>query len=216
MMKKIILFLALVLFIFMTSPVQAGKKSPVPTPIPVPIPKSICIDAGHGGTEIGTSNLDLLEKNVNLEVAILLRDKLINEAGYIKDETLFMTRETDVTMTNADRYNFCNAKNTAILISIHHNGSIYPTVDYSLGLYMKEVDIPLAREVVNTISKSLDLTNKDITRFASGVLLKSNMPSTISEGFFLTSAFEYPLVKSGVRQQQEVQALFTAINNYFN
>lgn len=216
MIKKIILFLVLALSVSVVSPVYAGKKRPLPTPIPIPIPKSICIDAGHGGTEIGTSNLDLLEKNVNLEVATLLRDKLINEAGYVKDETLFMTRETDVTMTNADRYNFCNSKNTAILISIHHNGSIYPTVDYSLGLYMKEVDIPLAREVVNTISKSLDLTNKDITRFASGVLLKSNMPATISEGFFLTSAFEYPLVKSGVRQQQEVQALFTAINNYFN
>ena len=97
MMKKLILFVSLVLFVFVANPVYAGKRSPTPTPTPVPIPKSICIDAGHGGTETGTSNLDLLEKNVNLEVALLLRDKLINEAGYINDANLFMTRETDIT-----------------------------------------------------------------------------------------------------------------------
>lgn len=216
MIKKTILFLVLVILVLLANPAYAGKRGPTLTPTPLPVPRSVCIDAGHGGTDIGTSNLDLLEKNVNLEVAKFLKDKLINEAGYIKDVNLFMTRETDVAMTNADRYNFCNSKNTAILISIHHNGSTNPETDYSLGLYMKDVDRPLAQLVVDTLSEAFGLTNKGITRFASGVLLKSNMPATISEGFFLTSTVEYPLVKLGIRQQQEVQALYNAINNYFN
>jgi len=216
-MKQHILIAALVTFFLSVNPVEAAKKvRPTVTPTPTFIPKSICIDAGHGGPEeIGTTNADLLEKNVNLDVALLLRDKLIAEAGYIKDETLFMTRETDVAMTNADRYDFCNSKNTAILVSIHHNGSTDSSVDYSLGLYMKDSDILLAQQIVSLVSTALGIKSNGISRFPSGVLLKSNMPATISEGFFLTNTNEYNLIKNSDRLIQETNALFTGIKNYF-
>lgn len=81
---------------------------------------------------------------------------------------------------------------------------------------MKKSDKALAQEVVNTVSSTLNLPNNGISRFASGVLLKSKMPSTISEGFFLTNSDEYTAIKSGNRLEQEAEALFTAIQNYFN
>jgi len=213
-MRSIVFVLTVTFFLLLSNPVLAKRTAP--TPIPEPIPQSICLDAGHGSLEeIGTSNGDLLEKDVNLRVALLLKDRLINEAGYVKDETLFLTRETDVAMSSADRYNFCNSRNASILISIHHNGSTNPEIDYSLALYMKKSDIPLSKEVVNSISKTLGIPNNGISRFAAGVLLKSEMPATISEGFFLTNTNEYELIKTN-RLDQEVDALFTAINNYFD
>lgn len=171
----------------------------------------MCIDSGHGGADTGTVNQDLTEKDINLQVALLLKTKL-ESAGY----TVFMTRTTDVALSNADRYNYCNAHNTSILVSIHHNGSSDPTVDYSEALYMKKTDVALAQGVVNSVSSTLVLPNHGISRFASGVLLKANMPSTISEGFFLTNNSEYDLIKANERLDQEAQALSTAIQTYFS
>lgn len=209
-MKKFIPAIILLSLILLTTPVLAAKKNH-PTPPPEPTIKSVCVDAGHGGTEIGTSNQDLLEKNVNLEVAKLLKEKL-KAAGYI----VYMTREDDIYLTNADRYNYCNSQNASTLVSVHHNGSTNPELDYSLGLYMKTSDVALAREIVSSVSYALNLPNNGISRFASGVLLKSEMPSTISEGFFLTNSAEYELIKNEERLNQEAEALFTAIQNYFN
>lgn len=125
--------------------------------------------------------------------------------------SIFMARTTDVALSNADRYNFCNSHNASILVSIHHNGSNDPTVDYSKALYMKKSDITLAQNAVNSISTALGLSNHGISRFASGVLLKANMPATISEGVFLTSTNEYNLIKTSNRLDQEADALFNGI-----
>ena len=208
-MRIFISAITLLLFASFITPVLAAK--PTPTPTPEPTAKSVCVDAGHGGSEIGTSNSDLLEKDVNLQVAQLLKGKL-QTANYV----VYMTREDDRDLSNADRYNYCNSQNASILVSIHHNGSTNSDTDYSLGLYMKKSDVALAREVVNAVSSGLNLSNNGISRYASGVLLKSKMPATISEGFFLTDNAEYDAIKNGTRLEQEADALFSAIQNYFN
>lgn len=201
------LFLVVFLLVVFVTPVFAAKPTPPP-----PTPNSVCLDSGHGGSDTGAVNQDLTEKDINLQVALLLRTKLQN-AGY----TVFMTRTTDVLLSNADRYNYCNAQNASVLVSIHHNGSSDPTVDYSETLYMKKTDVALAQNVVNSVSSALGLPNHGISRFASGVLLKANMPATISEGFFLTNTNEYNLIKApnSTRLDQEAQALLTTIQSYF-
>lgn len=207
-----ILFFSVSTILF-ASPVFAGKGKPVP-PSPITVPNSICIDPGHGGSDTGTVNGDLEESEVNLEVARLLRDKLLAVEGNVY--TVFMTRDTDIYLTNAQRYNECNSKGAEILISIHHNGSSDPTIDYTKALYMKDADRALAQMVVDTVSEALGTTPNGISRFASGVLLKSVMPATISEGFFLTSDYEYNLIKTKGRLDQEAEALFTAVKNYLD
>ena len=60
------------LFVFTilsASPVFAAKAKGKPTPpVSSPVPNSICIDAGHGGSETGAINGDLVEKDVNLDI----------------------------------------------------------------------------------------------------------------------------------------------------
>lgn len=202
------LFLVLAVPVLAAKPVSPGRggdKEP-------PVPNSVCLDPGHGGSDIGAVNGDLVEKDVNLEVANKL-STLLENAGY----TVFQTRTDDSTLSNADRYNYCNSEMAAILVSIHHNGSSDPNVDYSLALYMKKADdVALAQIVVDTVSSQLELSSQGISRFASGVLLKADMPATISEGFFLTSSVEADLIKNSNRLDQEAQALLTAIQSYFS
>lgn len=173
---------------------------------------SICIDPGHGGTDSGAVNGDISEKNLNLDVANRLAT-LLTGAGY----TVYQTRMGDQTLSNADRYNFCNSKNATILISIHHNGSSDSSIDYSQALYMKKTDVDLAKAVVNAVSSKLNIQNHGINRFASGVLLKSKMPAAISEAFFLTNTAEYNMLKdpTSTRRQDEAVALYNGITNYF-
>ena len=205
-LSTLCLFLLLALPVFAQKPASSGQK-PGGEP---PIPNSVCLDPGHGSSDIGAVNGDLQEKNVNLEVANKLAT-LLTGAGY----TVFQTRTDDNTLSNAYRYNYCNSQRAAILVSIHHNGSSDSNLDYSTALYMKKPDVALAQIVVNTVSSQLGLPNHGISRFASGVLLKADMPATISEGFFLTNTIEADLIKNANRLDQEAQALFAAIESYF-
>ncbi|OGH17078.1 MAG: hypothetical protein A3C22_02075 [Candidatus Levybacteria bacterium RIFCSPHIGHO2_02_FULL_37_10] len=174
--------------------------------------KSVCIDPGHGGSEVGTSNNGILEKDLNLDVA--------NRLAYLATQsglTVYQTRTGDETLSNRDRYTFCNSKNAGILVSIHHNGSNDFSLDYSQALYMKKTDVDLAKTIVGSVSAKLGTKNWGISRFASGVLLKAKMPATISEGFFLTSSYEYDLLTGTIvdRRQDEAQGLFEGITAYF-
>jgi N-acetylmuramoyl-L-alanine amidase len=206
-LNVVTLFSLLLLLSIFIQPVFAAK----PSSTPPPTPKSVCIDAGHGGSDSGATNNELLEKNVNLDVANLLEAKLI-ENGY----TVFMTRRTDITMSNADRYNYCDNQRASILVSVHHNGSTNTATDYTMALYAKRADQKLANLVANTASEQLGTINNGISHFASGVLIKANMPATISEGFFLTNSNEYNLIKNSNRLDQETSALFSAIQSYFS
>ncbi len=90
----------------------------------------VIIDAGHGGEDSGAVDNGLLEKDINLDIALKLRD-FLTSAGY----TVVMTRETDVSIYDSsastvrekkvsdlhNRLSIINSSDNNILISIHQN-----------------------------------------------------------------------------------------------
>jgi N-acetylmuramoyl-L-alanine amidase len=111
---------------------------------------SITLDAGHGGTEIGTSHtypdgLVIQEKALNLRVMLRVRD-LLQQAGY----QVIVTRTTDA-QVNSDRKDLtgdgqvgldddlqarvdaANRAGSDIFVAIHFNGVADPNVK---GTYM--------------------------------------------------------------------------------
>ena len=136
-----------------------------------------------------------------------------------------MTRTTNSeTLSNRDRYTYANTTGARILVSIHMNGASSPTTDYTTTLFGKwRKDKELANTVFTSLSTlpAADDTGKKIaTRtpysFASGVLLKSNMPATIAETVFITNDREAQLLSNGTgtRQQQIAEALKVGIERY--
>jgi len=77
---------------------------------------SICLDAGHGSRDPGAMARDLTEKELNLELARLLRDRL--EAEGIR---VLMTRSEHRTATLAERVRA--VAGTRALLSLDHNAS---------------------------------------------------------------------------------------------
>lgn len=83
--------------------------------------KTIVIDPGHGGKDPGAVGKSVYEKDIALEVAKNLRDRLLAHENY----RVLMTRETDVTMSLNNRVNFANENGADLFISIHVNN--FPT-----------------------------------------------------------------------------------------
>ena len=188
--------------------VQAGKPNTNP-----PIANTICLDAGHGGEDPGTSNGGILEKDLNLQVADKL-DSLLVANGY----TVIRTRTTDVALDGTTRANICNAARTEILVSIHHNGSSDPTVDYSQGVYQNRNSKTLASTLSRTTSAALGIPDDGLYQLANSMLIHANMPATISESYFLTNDVELARLNDSNRdyRQEEAEALYQGIVTYLS
>ena len=83
----------------------------------------LCLDPGHGGDDPGTigirSNGDtILEKDINLQVALATKHRLDNE--YPGMYQYFLTRSKDTTISPAARARMANDSNSYALISVHH------------------------------------------------------------------------------------------------
>src|SRR5215218_4598420 len=192
----------------------------------------VVLDPGHGGNDPGAVNTKygLKEKDQTLEVATRLNALLAGDGC-----TVYMTRTGDKTLSNNDRYTYANSTGADILVSIHMNGATENTVDYTTTLFGKwRKDKELAYAVfgdnVNPPAYGLrtlsavngrgttwgTIATKDPYSYASGVLLKSNMPATIAETVFISNDTEGQLLSdpSEVRQQQIADALRTGIEEY--
>src|ERR687898_1776372 len=181
----------------------------------------VVLDAGHGGTDSGAVNTKygLTEKEQTLKVAN--RTKALLEAD---DYEVCMTRTLNSeTLSNRDRYTYANSTGARVLVSVHMNGASNSSTDYTTTLFGKwRKDKELATTVFNSLSTlpAADGTPKIATRtpysFASGVLLKSNMPATIAETVFITNDKEAQLLSNGTgaRQQQIAEALEAGIRRY--
>lgn len=80
--------------------------------------RTIVIDPGHGGRDPGAVGATgLTEKEINLAVAIALRERLAKQSGLY----VLLTREEDISLSLRDRVSFANLHGADLFISIHVN-----------------------------------------------------------------------------------------------
>lgn len=181
--------------------------------------RKIVIDAGHGGSDNGSMECpDYTEKVANLDIAERL--KALLEAN---GATTYMTRVDDSTLSNNDRYTFANSTDGEVLVSVHLNGSTNHDKDGTQGLYGKRNKDKAFTEIIhsalwNSLKSTPDFIDFGVTNFASGVLLKSNMPATIQETVFISDTDECAWLTDGTgnRQQEIAQSLYDGLNDWFS
>lgn len=101
-------------------------------PHPAVSPRTIAIDPGHGGPEVGAANGGVVEKHVNLQIALKLTE-LLRASGH----NVILTRDADRAVSpkytstrvsgglQADlqaRIDIANAARADLFICIHNNG----------------------------------------------------------------------------------------------
>jgi N-acetylmuramoyl-L-alanine amidase len=177
--------------------------------------KVIVIDPGHGGEDGGASYLDCVEAEINLEIALILKD-LYEENGY----RVIMTREDNKSLCEGDfnkredmnkRVNIINSSNAIYLISIHLNTFSDSKYSGAQTFYSNtnSKSILLAELIQTSIISNLKNTSRAIVERSNIYLLnKVTIPAVIVECGFLTNDLERNKLISREYQTSLAEAIF--------
>ena len=214
-MKIIRSILLLFLCIFVIMPIQVHGETNNKE-------KIILIDPGHGGIDGGAKSKNgTIEKNINLEISLKLRDSL-KEQGY----TVCMTREDDKELNVKkveDLSLRCKMKESTkcdVFISIHQN-MFAQTTCYGAQVWYANNDLSklLAENVQNSVKERVNDKNKRIAKCAKSEykILRDgyNGASIIVECGFLSNSEEEAKLKTKEHQNKIVEGIIKGINKYF-
>lgn len=103
----------------------------------------VVIDPGHGGKDPGAVSKDggIKEKNVTLEVAYLVKKRLLSDVRGIKVE---MTRTDDRFLTLQERTALANSLNADLFISLHCNADSHSSSRGVETFYLSKASSPRA------------------------------------------------------------------------
>ena len=152
----------------------------------------VCVDAGHGGKDGGsTSNIsDRLEKDDNLRIALAVRDHL--EA---KGVQVVMTRDDDTFVSLDDRCTIGNTSDVDFFVSLHRNSSAEGSgVEIWVSKKQPLEDTKLATNIMNALD-SVGIQKNRGVRFGYinspnedyQVNRETNVPSCLIEMGFMNS-----------------------------
>lgn len=191
--------------------------------------KIVAIDPGHGGAEPGSENqsLGLLEKDLNLDVSMRLKD-LLEEKGY----KVVLTRYNDRLVPLEDRSKIANRANAGIFVSIHFNASINDEASgietYVLtppgssssngesldsdvsslpGNYFDRVHFELGYQIQSRLVADLQRVDRGLKKARFMVLKDLECPGLLVEGGFLSHSREALLVNTPVYRQKLAESL---------
>lgn len=158
----------------------------------------ICIDPGHGGDDIGSSNGDRLEKVDNLRYATeVIEEFSRRDLENLKFEIVTTRTTNDVDMTNKERAMFGNEHNADLYLALHRNHSTDRTANgveiwvqqqaevvdevlgYKLSKYINKVGIQSDRGLQK------GYTNDSQNNFQ--IIEYTNMPCCIVELGFISN-----------------------------
>jgi N-acetylmuramoyl-L-alanine amidase len=196
----------------------------------------IVIDPGHGGSNVGTrSVLDgRFEKEFTLDWAKRLAP-LLETNGW----KVFLTRTSDVTVSNLDRVVFAEAHHADLFISLHFNSGAPDKKPSGLQTYcLTPIGMPstitrgwpdlwsqvypnnaydaqnlqLAVRVHSAVLRATGLEDRGVchSRFDT-VLRGQNRPAILIEGGFMSNPHEAKLIESPEFRQKLAEAVADAL-----
>lgn len=190
-------------------------------------PVIIVIDAGHGGSDpgkVGVSGTE--EKDINLEIALKLRDEL-EKQGF----EIVMTREEDTGLEDKgaksvkvsdlkNRVEIIEEARPAMAISIHQNSYTDSAVSGAQVFYYgnsaqgEALALALQESLIENVDPSNTRAPKENESYY--LLKNTSVPTVIVECGFLSNPAEEALLCDGDYQDQIVEAIYEGIVNYLN
>lgn len=187
--------------------------------------KVIVVDPGHGGADGGAvSKSGLVEKDINLKIALYLRDYLQESGAYV-----LMTRETDKDLADANskrrktqdlhrRSHFVNEQQAQLLVSIHLNAIPSARWSGAQTFYDRRSheDSPiLAKLIQDELIYNLENTTREAKSISTVYLLKTvRIPSALVEAGFLSNHVEAGLLATDSYQKKVAASIYRGILRY--
>lgn len=150
--------------------------------------KTIVIDPGHGGVDVGTTGLyyGTSEKELNLKVALNIKRELEERTG----ATVLLTRDKDIDLGNNQkealqkRIQIANRASADLYISIHHDAFDDPSVNGITVHYSSHVkkSKKLAEIMSSSIfEQNINAKNRGIRNSDFYVLTNNSAPAVLLE-----------------------------------
>lgn len=147
------------------------------------------LDPGHGGTDSGATGSGLLEKDLNLDIALRIRSLLLNN---YENVDVKMSRETDVFVSLTERTNAANTWQANYYLSIHVNSADSSAKGYEDFIYIGLSDSSQTATYQNILHEEITKVNGLFDRGKKKadlhVLRESSMPALLTENGFITNA----------------------------
>lgn len=188
--------------------------------------KTIVIDPGHGGFDPGKVGITgTHEKEINLKIALKLRDYLEQSGAYV-----VMTRTEDVDLDGDDtkqwkkgdmikRSEKVNDSSADIMVSIHQNAFSQSSVRGGQVFYHKDSESGkiLAQSIQKAIQSYGDTDNKRVAKHNGDyyILRTTKSPAVIVECGFLTNLEEEKKLNTDEYQEKIAWAIYLGIIEYF-
>lgn len=177
---------------------------------------AVVIDPGHGGEDEGCAREGVREKDVNLAIAKLVRDKL-DGMGY----QVVTTREDDTYIAKEERVKWANEYGADIYVSIHQNtyedGSVEGIETWYDGSDSGRDSKRLARLIHQETIKTTGAVQRQIREDADfHVTGKTIMPACLIETGFLSNPGEREKLAAAEYQEQIAEGIARGIKLYFH
>lgn len=194
--------------------------------------RTVILDPGHGGDDLGTVNLEfgLFESEITLSIAERLRDRLVAAGA-----TVCLTRIEDINVPLQERASFANEQDGDVFVSIHLNRYEDPQVDYTMTMWGQEQkDRRLAEVLLEELAAELSTPesyagapnpiSQETARhepLESSLLRLPDMPAVLVEAVFLSNPWEARAFAKGQadgtrwREEQIARAIEAGLTRYF-
>ncbi|WP_200967326.1 N-acetylmuramoyl-L-alanine amidase [Insulibacter thermoxylanivorax] len=213
MKRTIIVVLTAVMLL--VSPLTAGAAT-------------VLLDPGHGGSDPGAIGVTgLYEKEVNLDIALKVRDEL-ERRGY----DVIMTRTTDTYLSLQERIMIAEQVKPDILVSIHANSFHRPDVKGTLVLYydnrypqqrypaseamirLSPESRKLAEALLEAAVEAAGTVNRGLLASSVYMVRMGSMPSALIETAFLSNPEDEQLLKTQEFREKMAVGIANGIERY--
>jgi N-acetylmuramoyl-L-alanine amidase len=186
--------------------------------------KIVVIDPGHGGDAPGTMGSGMIERDINLDIALKLHELLEND-GRVK---VYSTRLTDINPSFEERAQF-GTENGDLFISIHNNYAEYkpgvtnPSVSGTETYYYNYPSYPenaqLSKKAAEILQENmvsvLNSYDREVKTNNFMVLILSRVPAVLCEVGFFSNPEEAQKLASDSYRLQAAQGFFDGIISIF-
>lgn len=214
-MKKFY-YILIILFLFLTLSVCFSLEMDVKLN-----GKVIVIDVGHGGVDGGSSEQGIYEKDLNLKIALKLKEELIKSGA-----TVYLTRDDDYDLSSPNvsrrkksdfdnRINYINNLKADMYLSIHIN-YFSEKKYYGAQVFYTDGNELLANSIQNEFIKYLDSPLKE-KRLSNDIYMYQHLkiPGVLIECGFLSNVKERNLLIQEEYQLKVAKLIVKGILVYY-
>lgn len=144
--------------------------------------RTVIIDPGHGGRDLGAADSYVYEKHINLDVSRRL-ERTLKQAGF----KTIMTRTRDEFIALSERSSKANRHRNAIFVSVHFNSS-WKTSALGIETYYRSSNSEKFAQIVHEeLIKTVGAVDRGVKTANFSVLRNTKHPSILVEGGFVSN-----------------------------